>query len=90
MIMMRRVFILLMIPAVACSQQFSRQEVARFKDQAKNVTIFRDTWGVPHVYGKTDADAVFGLMYAQCEDNYWQLEESGIRALGRAAEIYGE
>src|SRR5580704_8734544 len=56
---------------------------------AANVTIYRDTWGVPHVYAKTDAGAVFGLMYAQAEDNFWQLEEDYIRSLGRAAEIYG-
>src|SRR5438552_2989177 len=56
---------------------------------AANVTIYRDTWGVPHIYAKTDAGAVFGLMYAQAEDNFWQLEEDYIRSLGRAAEIYG-
>lgn len=53
------------------------------------VTIYRDTWGVPHIYGKTDANVAFGLMYAQAEDNFWQLEEDYIRALGRAAEVYG-
>uniref|UniRef100_Q02BF5 Penicillin amidase n=1 Tax=Solibacter usitatus (strain Ellin6076) TaxID=234267 RepID=Q02BF5_SOLUE len=53
------------------------------------VTIYRDTYGVPHIYGKTDADAAFGLMYAQAEDNFWQLEEDYIRLLGRAAEIEG-
>ncbi len=42
------------------------------------------------MYGKTDADAVFGLMYAQCEDNYWQIEETYIRRLGRLAELYGQ
>jgi len=41
------------------------QEAARWERQAHNVTIIRDDWGIPHVYGKTDADAVFGLMYAQ-------------------------
>src|SRR5258708_14508065 len=56
---------------------------------AASVTIYRDTWGVPHVYAKTDAGAVLGLMYAQAEDNFWQLEEDYIRSLGRAAEIYG-
>jgi acyl-homoserine lactone acylase PvdQ len=53
------------------------------------VTIYRDTYGVPHIYGKTDASVVFGLMYAQAEDNFWQLEEDYIRALGRAAEVDG-
>src|SRR5437667_2411746 len=54
---------------------------------AKSVTIYRDTYGVPHIYGKTDASVVFGLMYAQAEDNFWQVEEDYIRALGRAAEV---
>ena len=54
-----------------------------------SVTIYRDTYGVPHIYGKTDADAVFGLMYAQSEDNFWQLEEDYLHALGRAAEVDG-
>jgi acyl-homoserine-lactone acylase len=54
------------------------------------VTITRDKWGVPHVEAKTDAGVVFGLMYAQAEDNFWQLEDDFIRITGRAAEIYGE
>jgi acyl-homoserine-lactone acylase len=53
------------------------------------VTIYRDTYGVPHIYGKTDASVAFGLMYAQAEDNFWQLEDDYIRALGRAAEVDG-
>ncbi|MEJ7674784.1 MAG: penicillin acylase family protein [Chitinophagaceae bacterium] len=77
-------------PSINYAQNFSSQEISRWQQQANQVTIIRDNWGVPHIYGISDADVVFGLMYAQCEDNYWQLEESGIRALGRAAEIYGE
>ena len=80
----------LLLPVYLFAQTFSQQEIAQWKKQAKRVTIIRDTWGVPHVYGKRDADCVFGLMYAQCEDNYWQIEESNIRKLGRAAELYGE
>lgn len=55
----------------------------------RSVNIYRDTWGVPHIYAKTDAGAVYGLMYAQAEDNFWQLEMDYIRALGRAAEVEG-
>lgn len=54
------------------------------------VTIHRDTFGVPHIFGKTDAAVIFGLAYAQCEDNFWQLETDYINALGRAAELDGE
>jgi len=56
---------------------------------ARSVTIYRDTYGVPHIYAKTDAGAVFGLMYAQAEDNFWQLETDYIHMLGRAAEVDG-
>jgi len=59
-------------------------------DVARAVTIYRDTYGVPHVYGPTDASCVFGYAYAQAEDNFWQIEDSYIRALGRASEVYGE
>ncbi len=57
---------------------------------ARSVTIYRDKWGVPHVYGPTDASVIFGFIYAQAEDNFWQIEDSYIQALGRASEVYGE
>jgi penicillin amidase len=57
---------------------------------AREVTIYRDTYGVPHVYGPTDASCVFGYAYAQAEDNFKQIEDSYVHALGRAAEVGGE
>ncbi len=57
---------------------------------AKSVTIYRDNYGVPHIYGPTDAACAFGYMYAQAEDNFWQIEDSYIRSLGRASEVYGD
>src|SRR3712207_4864822 len=57
---------------------------------AREVTIYRDVYGVPHVYGRTDAATVFGFAYAQAEDNFWQLDENYIRSLGRASELFGE
>ena len=62
----------------------------RLSRLAGTVTIQRDKWGVPHVEGPTDASAVFGYLYAQAEDNFWQIEDSYIQALGRASEVYGE
>src|SRR5438128_4670241 len=56
---------------------------------AKSITIYRDNYGVPHVFGPTDASCVFGYIYAQAEDNFWQIEDSYLRALGRASEVYG-
>src|SRR5918997_2031208 len=57
---------------------------------AREVTIYRDVYGVPHVFGRTDAGAVFGFAYAQAEDNFWGMEDSYISAIGRAAEVDGE
>ena len=57
---------------------------------ARTVTIYRDTYGVPHVFGRTDASTAFGFAYAQAEDNFWRVEENFIFSLGRASELYGE
>ena len=57
---------------------------------ARTVKIHRDNWGVAHIHGKTDAAAVFGMAYAQCEDYFWQLEDNCILSVGRYAEVYGE
>jgi acyl-homoserine-lactone acylase len=65
-------------------------ELARQQAHADNVTIIRDDFGVPHIYGKSDADAVFGLLYAQSEDDFPRVERNYIWAIGRLAEIDGE
>src|SRR3984885_10859677 len=65
-------------------------EVARWQREAGNVTIIRDDWGIAHVYGKTDADAVFGMEYAQAEDDVNRVETNYINAMGRLAETEGE
>ena len=64
--------------------------MARWKQQAANVTIIRDDWGIAHVHGKTDADAVFGMIYAQAEDDFNRVETNYINSLGRLAEAEGE
>ncbi len=74
----------------AQAQSFSNAEITRWQQQAKQVTITRDTWGVPHIYGKTDADVVFGLLFTQCEDDFERVEENYIDAIGRMAEVEGE
>ncbi len=66
------------------------QEMARWAAEAKNVTIVRDDWGVAHVYGKTDADTVFGMIYAQSEDDFNRVETNYLNAMGRLAETEGE
>ncbi len=87
---MKKIFILLFIPFQLMAQPFSQQEIARWQQQAKQVNIIRDKWGIPHVYGKTDADAVFGLLYAQCEDDFKRVEMNYIEKLGRMSEVKGE
>ena len=65
--------------------QATPAEVARWQAQAQNITIIRDDWGVPHVYGQTDPDAVFGVMYAQAEDDFNRVEVNYMNAkIGRA------
>ncbi|MDG2377146.1 MAG: penicillin acylase family protein [Woeseiaceae bacterium] len=65
-------------------------EIARLQARAKGITIIRDDFGVPHIYGKTDADAVFGMLYAQAEDDFPRIEQNYIWAIGRLAEVEGE
>lgn len=67
----------------------SPSDLARWSREAQNVTITRDDWGIPHISGKTDADAVFGLLYAQAEDDFNRVETNYFNALGRAAEWEG-
>lgn len=87
---MKKFILLLLLPISVFAQKFSTAEVEAFKKQAKQVTIIRDKWGIPHIYGKTDADAVFGLLYAQCEDDFKRVELNYVEKLGRLSEINGE
>ncbi|MFL5597823.1 MAG: penicillin acylase family protein [Gemmatimonadaceae bacterium] len=68
----------------------SPADIARWSREAQSVTITRDDWGIPHVSGKTDTDAVFGVLYAQAEDDFNRVETNYFNALGRAAEWEGE
>lgn len=72
------------------AQKINLKEINRLEKLAQQVTIIRDNWGIPHVYGKTDADAVFGLLYAQCEDDFKRIEMNYIEKLGRLSEIKGQ
>src|SRR5712692_1142564 len=66
------------------------QELQRWDQQARNVTIIRDDWGIAHISGKTDADAVFGMIYAQAEDDFNRVETNYLNSMGRLAEAEGE
>ncbi len=62
----------------------------RWAARAHATTITRDDWGIAHVHGKTDADAVFGMVYAQCEDDFKRVETNYLVSLGRLSEAEGE
>ena len=82
---------ILALGLASCSQQpGSKGEIARWNVHANNVTIIRDNWGVAHIYGKSDANAVFGMLYAQCEDDFNRVEVNYINSMGRMAEVTGE
>ncbi len=85
--------VLLFVLTSGCSepaQQAERTEYERLEARAQNVTIIRDDFGVPHIYGRTDADAIFGMLYAQSEDDFNRVEQNYIWAIGRLAEVEGE
>lgn len=83
-------FVFLLPILLACNSSSPTTELARWQTHADNTTIIRDDFGVPHIYGKTDADAVFGLLYAQCEDDFHRVERNYVWAIGRLAEVEGE
>jgi acyl-homoserine-lactone acylase len=82
--------LLLLCPALLSAQKYSAAQIAQYRREAAAVTIVRDNWGIPHIYGKTDADVVFGLMYTQCEDNFKGIEQNYLYQLGRQTEADGE
>src|SRR5207237_10710880 len=87
---------LLLATAVLCVSVAARPtdppsaDAARWAQQAQRVSITRDDWGIPHVHGRTDADAVFGMIYAQAEDDFSRVEWNYVVSLGRTAEADGE
>ncbi len=88
---MKKLPLLLAACALACAHDSaSNTDAPRWERQAANVTITRDDWGIPHIHGKTDADAVFGMVYAQSEDDFKRVETNYINAMGRLAETEGE
>ncbi|WP_324749175.1 acylase [Sphingomonas sp. LY54] len=82
------VLLLVSVPAAAAVP--SKADTQRWERQAERVTITRDNWGIAHIKGKSDADAVFGMVYAQAEDDFNRVETNFINAMGRLAEAEGE
>ena len=88
---MNRILTLLLLALISCTpKNLDSAAVSDLAQRAEKVTIIRDDFGVPHIFGKTDADAVFGLLYAQCEDDFRRVERNFTWAIGRLAEAEGE
>lgn len=87
---MKKLFSLLILAFFISCQSVPQTEIEKWEAQAANVEIIRDDFGVPHIYGKTDADAVFGMLYAQCEDDFPRVERNYYWAIGRLAEAEGK
>src|SRR3954447_230883 len=84
----RLALLLVLVAAVSAYGQSAEQQ--RWQQRARNVTITRDDWGIAHVRGRTDADGVFGMIYAQAEDDFNRVEMNYINSMGRLAETEGE
>lgn len=78
------------LTSISYAQKLDKKEINRLNSIAQKVTIIRDNWGIAHIYGKSDADAVFGMLYAQCEDDFKRVEMNYIEKLGRLSEIKGQ
>jgi acyl-homoserine-lactone acylase len=63
---------------------------ARWRQHAASVRIVRDNWGIAHIYGNSDADTVFGTIYAQAEDDFGRIERNYLNGLGLLAQAEGE
>ncbi len=87
---MKNILIISLLCFVHISVAQNKTDIARWETTAKRVNIIRDKWGIPHIFGKSDADCVFGLLYAQCEDDFQRVEMNYITMLGRTSEVKGE
>lgn len=79
-----------MLVALAAEPSHASDGAIRWKHEAQAVTVLRDDWGIAHVHGKTNADAVFGMAYTQAEDDFNRVETNYLTSLGRMAEAEGE
>jgi acyl-homoserine-lactone acylase len=89
---MKKLFLLFVLTSLTApgKAQIVAGEKARWAAEAARVSIIRDDWGIAHVFGKSDADAVFGMIYAQSEDDFNRVETNYLNSMGRLAEAEGE
>ncbi|AMR31350.1 penicillin amidase [Mucilaginibacter sp. PAMC 26640] len=88
---MKKLFFIFILsfPAVVLAQKYTAAEIARYQRQSQSVTIIRDNYGTPHIYAKTDAAVVFGLMYTQCEENFKGIERNYLYQMGLQSQADG-
>ena len=82
--------LLSVLAVTGCADGFAAAREVEPEALASSIEIIRDSFGVPHIYGPTDAAVMFGVAWAQAEDNWWQVEDNFVRSVGRASELYGE
>jgi acyl-homoserine-lactone acylase len=56
----------------------------------KHVTIARDSFGVPHIFAKTDPEVSYGLAWAHAEDDFNSLQQVALPAKGLMGSVYGK
>ena len=87
---LRVLLLVALFAALPVLAQAASDEQARWRTEAADTSIVRDDWGIAHIHGKTDADTVFGMIYAQAEDDFNRIETNYLNAMGRLAEAEGE
>ena len=87
---MRRLALVICVSLVMPLVRAESSDSGRWRQRAANVTILRDNWGIAHIYGETDADAVFGMIFAQAEDDFGRIENNYLHGLGWVAQANGE
>jgi len=85
---MKKFLLFASLVVMACAP--TDPDVQRWEAMAEDVSITRDDWGIAHVHGPTNAHAVFGMIYAQAEDDFNRIEVNFLNSQGRLAEAEGE
>ena len=85
-----KLILILIITITSLNAQKTQTEAQSLTNLSKKVTIVRDQWGIAHINAQTDANAVFGMLYAQCEDDFPRIEMNYIEKLGRLSEVSGK
>ncbi len=80
----------MLLSSFSISNLWSQSNLTFSKINPEHIEIVRDQWGVPHIYGKTDADAAYGLAWANAEDNFAVMQESLLAINGKLGSVKGK